>query len=1351
MDASRWQRLESVFEAALALPAAERRRFVDDTCGDDAELHAELLALLASHGESGILDRPPPVPAGLAALPGQAGAATPSTAPTVAEGPGSGGAGAVAALAPGTRLGPYEVVGLLGAGGMGEVYRARDPRLGRDVAVKRVRGAEPGVESLRRFDQEARAAGALNHPNLLAVYDVGVEGGIPYVVTELLEGETLRQRLRAGALPAREVVRLARLILAGLVAAHDKGIVHRDLKPENLFLTLDARLKILDFGLAKQIGAAGLDQSLTGAGRIIGTLGYTAPEQLRGQPAEARSDLFALGAVMYEMLCGRRAFAGASALETVGAVLGDEPPPLGVRDVPAALERLVRRCLAKRPEERPASARELLEALEAAAAFPDGAASPRPSTAQRGAPAAETRSLAVLPFLNLTGDPTQEYFCEGIAEELLHALGTLSGVRIAARSSSFHFRGQEDAIRRLGRELRVDTVVEGSVRKAGERLRIAVQLVSVADSSHLWSARYDLAGGDVFAVQEEIASRIAGALRLRLSSGSSAVHRPASLEAYHLYLKGRYHWNKRHAGGLREGVRAFEGALEHDPLYARAWAGLADSYALLGYSLYDLMPASEGMPRAKVAALKALEIDPSLPEPYAALGWVRFHHEWDWGGAERDFRRSLELGPDIATTRHWYSFFLSVLGRDEEAREQALRAWELDPLSLVVNANLAQPAYHARRFAEVAAAARKLTEMEPGFAIGHFWLGVALAAEQRHGEAIPALEAFGRLLAPTTRAAALIGHCLARRGQTDDARAVLAQLDAVAAERPVPAYHRALVLLGLGDTAAALGELERAADEGSDALAYLAVEPLLDPLREQPRFVDLLRRVGLDGVAGRLYGGGSQAGPQPRRRTVAVLPFRPAGGGADGNLGLGLADATITELAQIESLVVRPTSAILAYAERTVEAARAGRELGVDLVLTGTVERREERLRIGLELTTAGNGGVLWSGEVDGAASDLFAIQDEVSRRVAGALTPAVAAAEAVARRPAPAGGAYGLFLQGRAHLLRETLHELVAAIDLFEGARAADPSYAPAWAWLGDAYARMAFNFQPNGDWYRRAEEMCDQALRLEPDLPEGLYTRGRLRWTPQRGWDHEGAIRDFCTALRARPGFDEAHLRLGVVLYHVGLIEPAVRHIEHALAIAPDHSLASYQVGFCRYHQGRYEEALEITERVTRNAPSAWILYQMASVQLRLGRLADAVASADRITREFPDSAGRVARDFPGDVLAHPIRALVAARTGNAAEAREQARLTTSQHHAFGHFHHAQYDLACVHAMLGEPAPAVRELAAAAANGYPCATLFEGDPLLAPLHGDAAFRSLLEELRRGRARYESLYAELRPSRGAG
>jgi len=1239
------------------------------------------------------------------------------------------------ALPPGALLGPYEVVALLGAGGMGEVYRARDPRLGREVAVKVIRGAAPTREALRRFDQEARAAGALSHPNLLVVYDVGAQDGVPFVVTELLEGETLRARLRRGPLPPVEAMELLRQTLAGLAAAHRKGIVHRDLKPENLFLTADGRLKILDFGLAKRLGAAlAGDESLTGAGTIMGTVGYTAPEQLRGQPAVPASDLFSVGAVLYEMVSGRRAFAGETPLETISAVLTADPPPLTGAGVSAGLARLVRRCLARKPAERYGSVGELLADLDGLEA---GAA---PASGQTGALPPRARSLAVLPFLNLSGDPTQEYFCEGLAEELIHALSRLDGLRVAARSSSFRFKGQDDAVARLARELRVETVLEGSLRRAGDRLRINVQLVDTNDGCHLWSERYDRAQGDVFEVQEEIAARVVEALRLRLAGAPRAPKRPASLDAYHLYLRGRHLWNKRHAGGLRAGARAFEQAIELDPAYAQAWAGLADSYALLGHSLYDVLPTADAMPRAKAAALRAIELDPELADPHAALGWVRTHHDWDWEGAERDFQVALQLDPRRATTRHWYSFLLSILGRPEEAVEQARRAWELDPLSLIVNANVAQPPFYARQFDVAASTARRLVELEPSFAVAHSWIGLALAGGGRWAEALPALRAFLELFGPTSRGVAWVGLALGSLGDTAGATRALAELEELAARQPVPGYHFALVQIGLRQFEAALTSLERSGDERCDALAYLAVDPLLDPLRGEPRFDRLLDRVGLRDVAARARPTPRATAATPLRpRSVAVLPFRDLGGESGSeHLGLGLADATITELAHLRAVNVRPTSAILRFQPGTTDAAAAGRTLAVDSVVEGSFQRAGGRLRVTVQLISTGDGAPLWSAKLDASADDLFAVQDEVARSVVAALGDP-GGTRVLPRPQAPAGNAYDLYLQGRARLLNDRLADNVAAINFFERARDADPSFALAWAGLSDACTRLGFNFQPEGDWYSRGAAACEEALRLDPGLPEGLYARGRLRWTPQANWDHGGAIRDLHAALLTRPGFAEAHQRIGTVLYHVGLVDEGAAHLEKTVTLSPSFHTGIGQLAFCQYHLGRFAAALAPSLDVARATSAPWDIYQAALCQLRLGLRTDAEAMANRIAGEEPRHG-----------LAAAIRGLLAAARGDFAAARDEGSRIVANREAFGHYHHARYDLACIHALLGETGAAVAELTAAADDGYPCGPFFAADPLLESLRGEPGFVALLTRLEAARDGYARLYSELSAAAGS-
>jgi serine/threonine-protein kinase len=727
------------------------------------------------------------------------------------------------------------------------------------VAVKVLSPSRRSPEEAGRLEREARATASLTHPNVLAVHDVDHDGEVPYIVSELLQGETLRARLEMGPLPLRQCVDYARQIAAGLAAAHEKGIVHRDLKPDNLFLTREGCVKIVDFGLAKQAPAfpdrGSGPSSRTEPGVILGTVGYMSPEQVRGLAADERSDVFAYGAVLFEMATRRRAFSAGSPVETMSAILHDEPPDLA--RLPQALGAVVRRCLEKDPARRFISGRALLAALELLSDAPQPLA---------GSPRGAQIFLAVLPFADLSPERDHEYLGEGMAEELMAALGRIEGLRVAARSSSFRFR---------------------------------------------------------------------------------------------------------------------------------------------------------------------------------------------------------EAGADL-----------------------------------------------------------------------------------------------GRLRA----------------------------------------------------------------------------------------------------------------------------------------------------------------------------------ELGVDKVVEGSFERRDQQLRVSVRLVSA-TGGLLWSTQIDTSIDHVFRMQDEVAQSIARTLEVELGPADEArsARRAAPAPGASEMYLKGRAFLQKETLSDFIAAVDAFQRARDADPEFAPAWAALADTYERIAFQFQPEGDWFSRAVAMCDRALALDPALPEGLYVRGRMRWGPSGGWDNAGALRDLIAALAGRPDLDEALDRLGVILWHVGLVDEGLSELQRVLELSPGHAQARYHVGLCRYHQGHYAEALAISEAVAREAPASWIHYQTALCQIRLGRLDEAVSWAHLMHRVVP-----------GEVLVHPIEGLVAAARGHEEDARAAVRRIVETRRGFGHYHHAQYDVACILARFGDAEQAVRWLRDAARSGYPCGQFFERDPWLEPLHGRADWEQLKGDLRAEREVCSSLYAGLVTTRGA-
>lgn len=742
-------------------------------------------------------------------------------------------------LESGHQLGPYLIIAPIGVGGMGEVYRARDPRLGRDVAVKilpRDSAADP--DRLRRFEQEARAVAALSHPNVLAIFDVGTSG-VPYLVTELLEGETLRRVLERGSLGTERTVHLGLQLAAGLAAAHAHGIVHRDLKPENVFITAAGQLKILDFGLATRTGHIGTDEATrpeTDQGGIVGTLGYIAPEQLRGAGADHRADIFACGAILYEMVTGARAFRGESPADTISAILNQAPPLSTFENASPGLATIVRRCLEKRADRRFQSALDLAAALES---YSDV----RPASTPALAGAAPS-SIAVLPFTNLSPEPDNQYFSDGLAEELVNALARLSGLRVASRTSSFRFRGPHGNIREIGRELGVGAILEGSVRRAGSRLRVTVQLTNVEDGYHIWSERYDRELADVFDVQDEIVQAIVGSLAPTLVvEPLESVRRPTeNLQAYDLYLRGRHFWNQRSPAVIGTAISYFEQAIAMDPDYALAYAGLADCYSLL--RVYGWTPPEHSQPKALEAVGRALALDPTLPEAHFAKALYDFYFEGSWRSARRHFEEALALNPRLAIVEAYFGIFLAMEYRYEEGRRRITRAIDLDPFSPLVHFLAASAACAMGDAAAAERHANRALQLQPE-SLGPRWpLAVALAMAGRYDEAIVA----GEQVLARTRApiyVGVLGMVYGRAGRLADARRLAQELDErhSRGEYVVP-VARLSVSLGLDDITGVRTSLAACAAGGAAPFSVVATNRwLLDAYRHDPTMDQLLDRL----------------------------------------------------------------------------------------------------------------------------------------------------------------------------------------------------------------------------------------------------------------------------------------------------------------------------------------------------------------------------------------------------------------------------------------------------------------------------------------------------------------------------
>jgi serine/threonine-protein kinase len=736
--------------------------------------------------------------------------------------------------------GRYTIEREIGHGGMAVVYLALDLRHDRVVALKVLLPRIAEVLGAERFLREIRVAARLHHPHLLPLYDSGEAEGLLYYVMPYVEGGSLRDRLgRDRQMPLLVALQLAREVADALECAHRQSVVHRDIKPENILLD-EGHAIVADFGVARAITAAA-DSDLTQAGMLVGTPAYMSPEQANALPLDGRSDIYALGCVLYEMLAGRPPFAGTSPLALIAQRLTSAAPTLRAAGatVPAAVEALVSRTLAQSPDDRYQTAADLVAEL-ASTERALVQTTPIPAVTQA---VVRRATLAVLPFVNISSDPENEFFSDGMTEELINALSRVEGLLVTSRTTVFAYKGREVDVREIGQRLNVAVVLEGSVRRAGNRLRVTAQLVNVSDGYQMWSQTYDRQLADVFEVQDELARSIVNTLRPKLVSSASSplVLRPTTdVEAYTAYLEGRFFWNKRTPEGYKRGIEFFQLALSRDPHYAMPYTGIADCWAMLAFDYFGVVPPREGMPKAKAAALKALELDGNLVEAQVPLAMVTMLYDWDWLPAEEALQRVLEHRPDYTPARLWYSYLLTVLNRHDESLAVIRRGAELEPLSLMVQLGIARSLHYGRRHEEAVAQCRRSLDMDPGFLTAYETIARALTSLGRFEEA----EAFAREGVTRSGRWSLLLGALGRvcgyAGNLAEALAILAELDEQSKQRYVPRFHFGLVYFGLHDAAGALREVERSIGERSGVLPWIALDPQMGWLRSNARFQELL-------------------------------------------------------------------------------------------------------------------------------------------------------------------------------------------------------------------------------------------------------------------------------------------------------------------------------------------------------------------------------------------------------------------------------------------------------------------------------------------------------------------------------
>jgi serine/threonine-protein kinase len=734
--------------------------------------------------------------------------------------------------------GRYEIIEELGKGGMGKVFRVEDKKIKEEIALKLINPEiSADKQTIDRFSNELKMARMISHRNVCRMFDLGEEKGTYFITMEHVPGEDLKSMIRmSGQLSTGTAIKIAKQVCEGLSEAHRLGIVHRDLKPSNVMIDKEGNARIMDFGIARSIRA----KSITGEGMMIGTPEYMSPEQVEGEEVDQRSDIYSLGVILYEMATGRVPFGGDTPLSI--AVKHKIAAPLDPRSlnhqIPEDFSRLILRCMEKSREKRYQSAQELLSELNKL--------EEEKQEQKKSAEIPFPRSIAVLPFADLSAERDQEYFCDGIAEELINALTKIDRLKVASGSSAFQFKGKGHDIQEIGRRLKVETVLEGSVRKAGNRLRIMAQLVNVADGYHIWSEKYDCEMKDIFAIQDEISLTIVDKLRVKLlhEEKEQLMKRfTEDVEAYNLYLKGRYFWNKRTKESFRKAMEFFKQSIEKDPNFTLAYSGLADSYNLLGF--YNFAPPKEVFPKAKEAALKALKIDDTIAEAYASLAFVQLYYDWNWKDAHENFKKAVELSPGYPTAHHWYAEYLTVVGLIDEAIVEAKRALEFDPFSLIINVLLGWAFHYSYQYDHAIEQYLKTLEMDPNFAPAHFFLGMTYVQKAMFEEAFEEFQKAKVLFGDSTLTNAALWHAYARRGKTDEVQKVLDELAKISQQIYVPLYYVAAVYADVGDKERAFHWLGKCFEEREMWLAFLKVDPIWSDLRTDPRFNELLKKIGL--------------------------------------------------------------------------------------------------------------------------------------------------------------------------------------------------------------------------------------------------------------------------------------------------------------------------------------------------------------------------------------------------------------------------------------------------------------------------------------------------------------------------
>ncbi|HLL74382.1 MAG TPA: protein kinase [Pyrinomonadaceae bacterium] len=1362
MSPERWKQVEEVFQAALDLPEAERAEYISTACAGDEELCQQVTALVDQYEESGdFIEQPAQVVvdirtgAGLFTTGAMDEMGEPTPDPMI-----------------GRRIGPYKLIQEIGRGGMGAVYLAEraDGEFRQRVAVKLIKRGMDTDFILRRFRNERQILATLDHPNIGRLLDGGTtEDGLPYFVMEYIEGLPLYRYCDERRLNVRQRLRLFCQLCDAVSYAHRGHVIHRDIKPSNVLVTASGTPKLLDFGIAKLLNpelVGDITHDPTATAMRLMTPEYASPEQALGQPVTTATDIYSLGVLLYELLTGHKPYhLHARASHEIARVICEEEPerpsevitdtddllfphpPGGEsqalsfvyenrgataeslrRDLAGDLDNVVMKALRKEPGDRYESAQALRDDLmRHIEGKPVLAPSyfPSPGRIVPEARQAVEKSLAVLPLRVIgrsSDEETDGYLGVGLADALITRLGSLRRFALRPTSSVLRFNDENTDPLAAGRELGVSFVLEGRIHRDRERIRVTLQLLDVRKGSAVWAGQFDQKFTDVLALEDAVSSQVAEALVPELTGGERqrlAKGGTDSVEAHEAYLRGRYHWNSFTEEGLARALTHFHDAVAIDPNYALPHAGIADYFNWLG--VYCVMPFAETSAAAKEAALRAVQLDPALPEGYAALGFATLTHDFDWGTAEAHCRRAVALNPNYTTAHVWYAYQLMMEGRFDEAAREARSALRLDPLSAMTLHTATWCNYQSRRYDDAVAAARRLVALEPTHGIGHLFLGHTLAQAGEYDEAITegleAAEVFSR----SPYSLSWLAMTYAEAGRPEEARSLLREIEETSAGRYVSPYLLAMVHCGLGDSEAALALLEEAHTIRDAWLTWLGVEPRLDPLRDDPRFRDLMRRTNNPLAARR-----DAAAPQQQQaapRSVAVLPLKVIGAPrdeeTDGYLGVGLADALITRLSNVQRFAVRPTGSVMRFGGEGVDPFAAGRELGAEYVVSGHVQRAGERVRVSVQLLNVSAGTTVWADSFDEEFTDVLRIQDEVSTRVAEALVPRLSGDERqrLAKRGTNSVEAFEAYLRGRYHLSLVTPDNLARSLAQFERAVSLDARYALAHAGMAECYFCMtAFAGAPPREYGELARAAGERAIRLDDQLGEAYAILGFISLF--HDLDRAEAERLLRRSLRLSPNYALGHVFNSVLQVGRGDADAAVSSSRRAAELDPASAFNRQHLAWILYHARRFDEAQTQAARTFATDPDfghgrttyGWILRQA-------GRFDEAAEH------------GRRAVELMGGAP-WPVASLAATYAADGKQGEARALLEQLARDASAGRHVSPFNLAVAHLHLGERECALSLLEESLEVRDVWSVWMPTEPQLDALRGEARFEELLRRI---------------------